>query len=130
MKRLLMLFIPIFILLSGCQLIEESEYTCRIHFIDTGKSDCILIESDKNVLIDAGDNDHQYEVVDYINKLGIKKLDYVVNTHPDADHCGGMDKIVEYFDIGQVFVGNGNSDKKTYKKFIEALEDKKLNPSV
>ena len=130
MKKFISLLLILCVFLFGCIKQDLKEYTCKIHFIDTGNSDCILIQSDKNVLIDAGDNAHQNDVVNYIKDLHIQTLDYVVNTHPDADHCGGMDKVVENFTIGQVFVGNGDSDTYTYRKFIQSLADASLYPSV
>ncbi len=109
---------------------SENTYA-RIHFIDTGNSDCIFIQSkEKNVLIDAGDNDDEQRIVNYLNQLKVKKIDYLVSTHPDADHCGGLDAAVSNFDIGQAFVSNGSSSSKTYRDFIYSLTNKGLTPAV
>lgn len=101
-----------------------------IHFLNTGNSDSILIEGPKNILIDGGDNDDEKFITSYIKKEGISKIDYLILTHPDADHCGGLDAVVESFDIGQVLVGNSSSNSKTYTDFIKALANKGLHPSV
>lgn len=102
-----------------------------VHFIDTGNSDAILIsDNGKHMLIDAGDNDDEKLIVDYLNNLKIKKLDYVVLTHPDADHSGGLDAVVKNFEIGNVLIGNGSAETKTYKDFVQAAVDKGLKPSV
>lgn len=55
--------------------IEEEEFIeAEVHFINTGNSDAILIiQDDKTVLIDAGDNDDESLMVDYLNNLQIKK---------------------------------------------------------
>ena len=112
--------------------IEEEEFTeATVHFINTGNSDAILIlQDDKSVLIDAGDNDDEELVVNYLNNLEIKKIDYLVNTHPDADHCGGLDAVINNFEIGTFFVGNGSSDSQTYTDVINATANKGINPSV
>lgn len=103
----------------------------EIHFINTGNSDSILIISeDKSVLIDGGDNDDEQLVANYIKNKGIKKLTYVISTHPDADHCGGLDGVVSSLDVGQVFVANGSAETKTYTDFINAAANKGLSPSV
>lgn len=112
--------------------IEEEEFTeATVHFINTGNSDSILIlQDDKSVLIDAGDNDDEELVVNYLNNLEIKKIDYLVNTHPDADHCGGLDAVINNFEIGTFFVGNGSPDSQTYTDVINATANKGINPSV
>lgn len=112
--------------------IEEEEFTeATVHFINTGNSDAILIlQDDKSVLIDAGDNDDESLMVNYLNNLEIKKIDYLINTHPDADHCGGLDAVINNFEIGAFFVGNGSSDSQTYTDVINATANKGINPSV
>lgn len=112
---------------------NEAQEKCvaRIHFIDTGNSDAILIEQGEyTALVDGGDNDDERLVVDYIKKLGIESLDYVFATHPDADHIGGLDAVISELEVEQVFVGNGKATTKTYKDFIEAIMNKGLTPSV
>ena len=110
---------------------EEELIEAEVHFINTGNSDAILILQDgKTALIDAGDNDDESLMVDYLNNLEIKKIDYLVNTHPDADHCGGIDAVINNFNIGAFFVGNGSADSKTYADVITAAANKGINPSV
>ncbi len=102
-----------------------------LHFIDTGNSDAILIQQgDVAALIDGGDNDDETLVVDYLKAQGIEKLEYVIATHPDADHIGGLDAVMSQLEVGQVFVGNGKATTKTYTDFIEAIMDRGLSPSV
>ena len=107
------------------------ENPIEVHFISTGNSDAILIkDNEKNMLIDGAENNDEKSLVGYLNSEGIKKLDYVVLTHPDADHCGGLDAIINNFSIGQIFIGNGDADTQTYKDFVQAAMDKNLKPSV
>ena len=110
---------------------EEKFTEATVHFINTGNSDAILIvQDDKSVLIDAGDNDDESLMVNYLNNLEIKKIDYLVSTHPDADHCGGLDAVINNFEIGTFFVGNGSSDSQTYADVITTSANKGVNPSV
>lgn len=103
----------------------------EIHFIDTGNSDSILIKDNgKTMLIDGAENDDEKLVVDYLKAQEIKKLDYIVLTHPDADHSGGLDNVIKSLEVGTVLIGNGSADTKTYKDFVQAAIDKKLKPSV
>ena len=113
------------------QNIKKEASAIKIHFIDTGNSDCTFIQSqDKNVLIDGGDNDDEQRIVSYLHQLKVKKIDYLISTHPDADHCGGLDAVVTNFDISQTYVCNGSAQSKTYRDFINALSAKNLTPAV
>ena len=103
----------------------------EIHFIDTGNSDAILIKKDgEYAMIDGGDNDDENLVVNYLKKQNVDKLKYLFATHPDADHIGGLDAVVDNIEIENVFVSNGDANTKTYRDFITALANKGLNPSV
>ena len=70
--------------------VVQSPSEAEIHFIDVGQGDATLITCDGHaMLIDAGENDKGTALQLYLTKQGIEKLDYLVLTHPDADHIGG-----------------------------------------
>lgn len=79
----------------------------KVYVIDVGQGESILITTEENsLLIDAGENDKGDEVLDFIKQLGLTELDYVLATHPDSDHIGGMDTVLENIDVpGGVFFG-------------------------
>ena len=109
---------------------EANASNIKIHFIDTGNSDAILIESEKTVLIDGAENDDEKILPEYIKSLGIDTLDYVIATHVHADHIGALDSVIDSFKIGQLFASNGKSTTKTYTDYIEAAARKGIYPSV
>ena len=82
------------------------------------------------MLIDAGDNDDERAVVNYLNGRGVKDIKYLVSTHAHADHAGGLDEVVKKCKVETAFVSNGDADTRTYRDFIMALSDKGLNPTV
>lgn len=114
---------------NNSEVIKVSE--AEIHFIDTGNSDSILIkQGGENALIDAGDNNDEELVVSYLRNHGVSKLKYVYSTHPDADHCGGLDAVLDNIEVENVFVANGSADTKTYRDFINSVANKGLRPGV
>lgn len=111
---------------------EESEQQVlpaemEVHFIDVGQGDATLIKSgDAAMLIDAGDDTKGTFLQNYLNKQGVKRLDYLILTHPDADHIGGAPVIITKFEVDKVFMSNFEKDNQTYRKLIQALDDKRL----
>lgn len=103
----------------------------NIHFIDTGNSDAILIkEGSKNVLIDGGDNGDEETIVNYLKKENVEQINYMIATHPHADHIGGLDGVIKNFKVENLFVANGSAETKTYRDFINLAAQKNLSPSV
>ncbi len=72
----------------------------RVHFLDVGQGDSTLIElpDGKVMLVDGGDDSSQTKkrVLRYLNALDIDKIDYLVVTHADSDHCGSLEEIFRY----------------------------------
>ena len=77
----------------------------EVHFIDVGQGDATLIKCDgHSMLIDAGNNDKGTLVQNYLQHQGVETLDYVIGTHPDADHIGGMDVVLYKFDCKTIIM--------------------------
>ncbi|HBP43477.1 MAG TPA: hypothetical protein DD621_02190 [Clostridiales bacterium] len=78
----------------------------EIHFVDVGEGDATLVKfsSGKTMLIDAGEKSQSKYLTSYIDKVFFrdyknKKFDYVVLTHSDSDHTGGMYNILEKYKV-------------------------------
>lgn len=99
----------------------------EVHFIDVGQGDAVLVTCGGHaMLVDAGDYSKGTAIQNYLQKQKVKKLDYLVLTHPDSDHIGGAPVIISKFGIGKVFMSNYEKDNKTYLKLIQALDNKRL----
>lgn len=97
----------------------------EVHYIDVGQGDATLILSDGHaMLIDAGNNSKGTAVQNYLQKQGVKKLDYVIGTHPDADHIGGLDVVIYKFDCREVLLPDYRKDTKTYEEVEDTLKVK------
>lgn len=68
---------------------------------------CIIVRyNETTVMFDAGRPQTAPIVVDYLNDLGVKKIDYLISSHSHIDHIGGMPSVVENFDIGTFIYKN------------------------
>lgn len=94
----------------------------QVHFIDVGQGDSTLILcGNEAMLIDAGDNDKGTTLQLYLQKQGVEALTYVIGTHPDSDHIGGLDVILTKFDCATVILSETASDTAAYRDVIDTL---------
>ena len=111
--------------------ITNCENKMIVHYIDVGQGDCILIQvNNKNLLIDSGPSSSRKDLLDYLEKLNIKKFDYIIATHPHEDHIGNMDTIIKRYSIGSFYSPKVISSSTTFENMISALVDKNLKVNV
>ena len=99
----------------------------KVYITDVGQADSILIrDGNYNMLIDAGNNSDGEKLVKYYKELGITSFKYVFASHPHEDHIGGMDDIINNFDIENFYMPDKLSTTKTFEDMLDALERKNL----
>ena len=102
-----------------------------VHYIDVGQGDSELVCCNgEYMLIDAGEPDASDAVLEYLDALGIDKLDYLVCTHGHSDHCGGLDAVVESLEVETVFTSPYAGDSPSYEIFTDAVYDAGLELTV
>lgn len=128
-----LLFIAIFFI-SGCAAKNTSSTESKVvssqlkvHYIDVGQGDSALIQvNGKNLLIDAGTNESTSKLIGYLSKQNIKKIDYIVATHPHEDHIGGMSAVIKKYDIGKFYAPKKLANTKTFENMTNALKSKNM----
>ncbi len=106
----------------------------KVYLFDVGQADCILVScNDSYMMIDAGNNPDGKLIVKQLNEMGITRLDYLVGTHTHEDHIGGLDNVIENFDIGVLYMPDVTYSSATYRDVVEAAESKnveKIAPEI
>ncbi|HPN31663.1 MAG TPA: MBL fold metallo-hydrolase [bacterium] len=103
-------------------------------FIDVGQGDGIVIitPNKKVIVIDAGPtNDgarrsNGQKIIDYLKQYDITEIDYLILTHPHADHLGGMPAILKKLKV-KTFIDTGfKSTNKQYLWILNAVKEKNI----
>ena len=95
----------------------------ELTFLDVGQGDSVLIRSPSGqvVLYDGGRKDDQ--VLEYLRELGVQSLDLVVASHPDADHIGGLEAVIEAYRPGIVMTNALRYDSATFRGMRAVITD-------
>ena len=105
----------------GASKASAAENKLTVHYVDVGQGDATVIElpDGKAMLIDGGPASGKSKFFTYMeNSLSnISGFDYVILTHSDEDHCGGLDEIINRFPVrkgGLIYRPNQLSNYKDF----------------
>lgn len=105
----------------------QTSTNVTIKFIDVGQGEAILIAlPEKTMLIDAGPTGSAPKIAQVLQELGRNKIDYLVATHPDEDHIGGMADVISSTQIETIYAPNKTNNTATYRKFLTAIQNNNL----
>ncbi|WP_226021913.1 lamin tail domain-containing protein [Halomicrobium salinisoli] len=104
--------------------------TLSVHFINVGQSASTLIVGPNNetMLVDSGDwTDDGEDVLAYLERHDVERIDYLVTTHADADHIGGHAAVINHYEtnhegVGAVYDPGITSNTQTYQEYLDAIE--------
>jgi competence protein ComEC len=110
--------------LVGFVLSEPSSTDLTVTFFETNRGDMIIVETPSGVrmLIDGGDDsDLAVRNLESVLPPLDRRIDVVLSTHPDADHLGGLQRVVEQFDVGRIVDSGVVHNSNIYKSWESAL---------
>ncbi|MEG2295572.1 MAG: ComEC/Rec2 family competence protein, partial [Oscillospiraceae bacterium] len=81
--------------------------TVQISIIDVGQADSNVIRTqEKTIVIDAGEREDAQKILDILRQKGVKKIDYLIATHPHADHIGGMAEVIRTIPVDTIILSD------------------------
>lgn len=111
------------------KIVSEHEISdhLKVHYIDVGQGDSTLFQFSEDgeeyaILIDAGDFTGD-EVIEYLQANGLSKVNIAIGTHPDADHIGQLDRIINTFKVDEVWLSGNTSSSDTFQRVLEAIDE-------
>lgn len=132
LKKLVAVILAICIIFEFVQFFNNRDL--RIFFIDVGQGDSTLIITPKNkvILIDGGGSlDKNYDVgksvlVPYLLDREISKIDYIIVSHFDNDHVGGLMYVLKTLKVKNILISKQSEDSKEYKEFMELAKKERI----
>lgn len=94
-----------------------------VTFLDVGQGDCTLIKAGKSfMLIDSGNPGCEKKILQEMKKQGCRELDYVIATHPHADHIGSFPELLPQVKVKQIILPEADpaflDDPYLYETFL------------
>lgn len=137
-KKFILLFLltvaAVSVILYAARPIPEKQATydskkITAHFLDVGQADSTFIElpNGETMLIDAGNLKNGEQIIEYIKELDYTKIDYLVATHPHADHIGGMPTIINNLEIGTLYMTDKEANSRIFEKLLDTVEEHNTN---
>lgn len=122
MRRLIVCFLCVGMLLCafGCRRAADESPKWELICLDVGQGHCTLLRTpDGDVLVDAGPESAQNDLRHRLKSLGVTELKLMILTHPDEDHIGGADGILENFAVGEICTNGATGETDSYGRLVE-----------
>ena len=123
-RRLPALLLCLALFLAGCGGGKESGVSLKLTFLDTGKSDCIVIEAGERVVVnDAADADDAATICTFLDERGKARIEYLILSHFDKDHIGSAAELITRYEVGCVLMPDYEEDSEPYLALMRALSE-------
>ncbi len=102
---------------------KQTDSLVHVYMLDIGQGDSFLIEAPngKKLLIDGGRDSTVLSELSKVLPIGDKSIDVMIATHPDADHIGGLQPVLERYHVGLFLTSQVTTDTKTFTDLYAEL---------
>ena len=123
-KWLFALLLCLAIFMTGCGGEKEDGAPLTMTFLDTGKSDCIVIEAGESVVVnDTADADDVEAICAFMDERGKARIAYLILSHFDKDHIGSAAELISRYEVGCVLMPDYEEDSEPYLALMRAIQE-------
>ena len=116
----LVLILSVFVIAS-----KDSQTPLIVYYLDVGEGSSVVVTCDGHaMIIDGGPSTKSSMLYSFLKHHNLERLDYMVCTHPDADHCGGLSAALNYSEVGVVLCTVTSHNTNQFKDFVKYLDQK------
>ena len=124
--RLFAFLLLILLVLSGCRPAAEKPFS--VVFLDVGQGNATLLQTpDGDILVDCGPESAQETLCRKLKSRGVESLKFLILTHPDEDHIGGADVILEQIPVEAILYNGGTEESESFSRLLTAAAQKGLS---
>lgn len=100
----------------------------RVEFFDVGQGDASMITAPtgEQILVDGGPDKSIINRLSSALPLSDRQIEYVILTHPHADHVSGLVEVSRRYEIGQVIMTEASHNASDYLEFLELIKEKNI----
>lgn len=118
------LLLSLALFVAGCGGGKEHSLPLTMTFLDTGKSDCIVIEAGESIVVnDTADADDAEAICAFLDERGTTRIAYLILSHFDKDHIGSAAELISRYEVGCVLMPDYEEDSEAYLALMGALQE-------
>ncbi|MBD3362424.1 MBL fold metallo-hydrolase [Candidatus Dojkabacteria bacterium] len=116
------------VILCAVYLSHTKNDKLSVYILDIGQGDSILIKSPDNkyLLVDGGPNDNILSSLGSALPFWVRKINYVILTHPDLDHVGGLPAVLERYEVENIIYTPIKANSSQYVQFRDLIQKKDI----
>jgi competence protein ComEC len=135
LKRIISFILALALLTGACSFpsapVVHTGGELTVYYIDVGQGDATLLVCGGEVmLIDGGNPSDSDLIYAFLKDKGITHIDYMIATHPHADHAGGLSGALHAASAGTVFSPVTEYDTRAFGNFVRILGERGIGITV
>lgn len=122
------IFIIILFLVGILYYKNDNSVKVKLVFLELKNADCSVIQYENtNIMIDTGESKDKEKIDKEMKKMNIQSIDYLILTHPDKDHIGNVEYLLDNYNVKNIIQNNYDKGTELQKEMNKKIENIKVN---